>query len=322
MGLWTPWRRMSAPETPDSGEFGEIAALFRPLTHGAPGAFDLLDDAAVVPSRPGYDLVITKDAVVEGVHTPRGEAPDLIARKLLRANLSDLAAKGAEPFGAFLAVAWPAGWGAGERAAFARGLGEDLTRFGVDLLGGDTVSTGGPATASMTLLGWVPEGRMLRRAGARIGDLLQVSGTIGDGVLGLDVALGLYEQPDLLSRYRLPQPRLDLRDALGLASAAADVSDGLLADAGHIALASGVKIVIDLESIPLSPAAQAWLATQSLEAGLVRLVTGGDDYEIVCTAPAPLRGFTVIGRVEAGSGAEARLQGHRVEVAATGWRHG
>ena len=142
-------------------EFSEIARLFRPLSAGAPGAFDLLDDAAIVPQRAGFDLVVTKDAIVEGVHFPQGERPDLIARKLVRVNLSDLAAKAAEPFGCFLAVAWPKDFGPAEREAFAKGLGEDLRAFGVALLGGDTVATPGPFTASLTALGWVPEGRMV-----------------------------------------------------------------------------------------------------------------------------------------------------------------
>src|ERR1700760_1303712 len=163
---------MPDAKRPADDEFSDIARLFRPLTGGAAGAFDLLDDAAVVSQRPGFDLVITKDAIVEGVHFPVGEAPDLVARKLIRVNLSDLAAKAAEPFGCFLAVAWPRAYGPAEREAFAGGLGEDLGAFGVALLGGDTVSTPGPFTASLTALGWVPEGRMIRRAGAEAGDTL------------------------------------------------------------------------------------------------------------------------------------------------------
>src|SRR6266481_832669 len=188
------WRRTPDADFggPMSGadEFSEIARLFRPLTGGTPGAFDLEDDAAAVPQRPGCDLVVTKDAIVEGVHVPSGERPDLIARKLVRVNLSDLAAKAAEPFGAFLAVAWPKAFGAAEREAFATGLGEDLRAYGVALLGGDTVSTPGPLTASLTALGWVPEGRMVRRAGAKAGDVIAVSGTIGDGALGLAAVTG------------------------------------------------------------------------------------------------------------------------------------
>ena len=307
-------------------EFGEIARLFRPLTGGAAGAFDLLDDAAVVPQRSGFDLVVTKDAIVEGVHFPVGERPDLIARKLVRTNLSDLAAKAADPFGCFLAVAWPAGFGPAERKAFARGLGEDLATYGVALLGGDTVSTPGPFTASLTALGWVPEGRVVRRAGAKPGDVVAVSGTIGDGALGLAAVRGEIADPDdfLARRYRLPTPRLDLSDALlARANAAADVSDGLIADAGHIAAASGVAMTIDLDRLPLSPAAQRWLHAQDhRKAALIRLATGGDDYEVIATftGSAP-EGFTPIGAVSSGAGVSVTTAGSPVEVAETGFRH-
>ena len=305
-------------------EFSEIARLFRPLTGGAAGAFDLLDDAAVIPQRPGFDLVVTKDAIVEGVHVPIGESPDLVARKLVRVNLSDLAAKAAEPFGCFLAVAWPSAWGAAEREVFAQGLGEDLRAFGVDLLGGDTVTTSGPFTASLTAMGWVPEGRMVRRAGARAGDIVAVSGTIGDGTLGLAAVQDGLADPTghLAARYRLPT-RLDLREALlAEATAAADVSDGLIADAGHIAEAGGVRPIIDLERIPLSDAARTWAAAQpDAVQALVRLATGGDDYEVVCTAANVPRGFTAIGEVVAGSGVEVRMAGRTVEVGQGGWRH-
>lgn len=309
-----------------ANEFSEIARLFRPLTGGAAGAFDLLDDAAIVPQRPGFDLVVTKDAMVAGVHFPVGEAPDRVARKLLRVNLSDLAAKAAEPFSCFLAIAWPAAYGPAEREAFARGLGEDLRAYGVALLGGDTVATPGPLTASLTALGWVPEGRMVRRAGARAGQVVAVSGTIGDGALGLAAVRGEVEDPDgfLTGRLRLPTPRLDLRDALqSQGCAAADVSDGLVADAGHIAAASRVRIVLDLDRVPLSAQAQRWLAGQDdRAAGLVRLATGGDDYEVVATFEdqAP-EGFTLIGEVTDGEGVEARLQGRAIAIASGGWRH-
>ena len=306
-------------------EFGEIARLFRPLTRGAAGAFDLLDDAAVVPQRPGFDLVITKDAIVEGVHVPVGERPDLVARKLVRVNLSDLAAKAAEPFGCFLAVAWPKSFGAEERAAFAQGLGEDLNAYGVDLLGGDTVSTPGPFTASLTALGWVPGGRMLRRAGARPGDTIAVSGTIGDGALGLAAVRGEIDDPDgfLAGRYRLPTPRLDLRAVLARASGAADVSDGLVADAGHIAEASGVRLALDLDRLPLSAAAQRWLNAQpDRTAALVKLATGGDDYEVVAAfSGGPPPGFTAIGIISVGKGVEVRSGGAPVSIDHAGWRH-
>jgi thiamine-monophosphate kinase len=311
---------MSAPD-----EFEQIARLFRPLTRGAAEALDLLDDAAVLAGRPGMDLVITKDAMVEGVHFLPGTAPGLVARKLVRVNLSDLAAKGAEPYGYFLAVSWPPGFGWPERQAFAEGLREDGQAFGLTLLGGDTTSTPGPLTCSMTMLGWVPAGGMIRRAGAKPGDLVMVSGTIGDGALGLAAAKGEIADPTgaLFGRYELPIPRTDLRDALRAgASAACDVSDGLVADLGHIARASGAGIALDLARIPLSPAARAWADAQSdRTAAFVRLATGGDDYEIACTGPAPIEGFTVIGEVTGGEGVVARLGGTPVEIDVAGWRH-
>ena len=135
------------------------------MTAGAPEAAGLLDDAAFIPPRAGYELVITSDAMVEGVHFLAEDAPDLVARKLLRVNLSDLAAKAAEPYGYLLTVAWPHRWGAAERTAFARGLAHDQGLYGIRLLGGDTVSTPGPMTASVTALGYAPEGRSVRRAG-------------------------------------------------------------------------------------------------------------------------------------------------------------
>lgn len=316
---------MSGPEDPPGGgEFDEIERLFRPLTREAPGAFGLKDDAAAIAWRPGCELVVTKDAIVEGVHFPVGEDPALVARKLLRVNLSDLAAKAAEPFACFLAVAWPRGFTAAARAAFAAGLDEDLRRYGVILMGGDTVSIDGPLTASLTALGWVREGGMIRRGGAKLGDLLMVSGAIGDGVLGLMAVRGALEDRDgdLARRYRAPEPRLDLRDALlANAHAAADVSDGLIADAGHVAEASGLGLRLDLARMPLSPAAEAWLAGQAdRAAALVMLATGGDDYEVVCAAAGPIPGFKVIGEIIE-SGREILIDGRAVSVGAGGYRH-
>jgi len=310
------------------GEFEQIARLYRPLTRGAPEALGLLDDVAVIPSRPGHDLVVTKDALVEGVHFPQGEARDLVARKLLRTNLSDLAAKGAEPFGYFLAVAWPPDADFAVRQAFAQGLEIDGTEFDVSLLGGDTVSTSGPLSASLTLLGWTPQGQAVLRSGARPGDLVMVSGPIGDGGLGLAAVEGrLPDQDGYLSlRYRLPTPRLDLRDGLRRwATACADVSDGLIADAGHIAAASGVALRLDLARLPISPPAAAWLAAQpDKAAGLGQLASFGDDYELGLTAPpdaAASLGLPVIGVVEAGAGVSVTFAGAPVSVEAAGWTH-
>ncbi len=307
-------------------EFGEIARLFRPLARGAAGAFDLMDDAAVVPQRSGYDLVVTKDAIVEGVHFLDGEDATLIGRRLARVNLSDLAAKGAEPFAAFLAVAWSSRFGEAERAAFAAGLGADLKAAGVSLMGGDTVATPGPFTASLTALGWVPAGRMVRRGGAQPGDRLMVSGYIGDGWLGLAAARGQVDDPDnyLVGRYRLPTPRLDLgRTVLEHANAAADVSDGLIADAGNIAAASQVGLILHLEQVPASAPAKAWLQAQAdTAAARIALASGGDDYEIVATSSVALPGFTVIGEVVAGRGVDVRFNGTSIDPGPGGWRHG
>jgi len=325
-------------------EFDEIARLFRPLTFGAEEALNLLDDAAVIRQLPGHDLVVTTDAIVQGVHALPDEAPHALGQRLLRVNLSDLAAKGAAPYAALLAVSWPAAWGAEDRAAFAAGLGQDLARFGVILLGGDTVSTPGPFQASLTLLGRVPSGTMVRRAGGAPGHRLLVSGTIGDGWLGLQAARGEGTFPDadrawLAGRYHRPEPRTDLAEAVRTAcAAAADVSDGLLADAGHVALASGAAARIALDRIPLSAPAARWLARQpDRTAALLALATGGDDYEIVAaatpaaaaslvgaphaSAPGSQAIWTEIGDLGAGEGLSATCDGQAVVIGRAGWSH-
>jgi thiamine-monophosphate kinase len=251
----------------------------------------------------------------------------------LRTSLSDLAAKAADPFGYTLTTAWPAARGWDDRLAFIRGLGEDGARWGVALLGGDTVATPGPLVVSATVFGWVPRGRAILRSGARPGHALVVCGAIGDGVLGLRAARGeaLEGAAMLAARYRLPEPRFDLRAALRThAAAAADVSDGLIADALHLAEASGCRIVIDLARMPLSGPAAAWLAAQPDEAAArLQLASGGDDYAIVCAAAdgaalaqACGAGAAVIGGFEAGAGAEVRLGERRLTPGRLGWRHG
>ena len=326
MGRWMAWRRMSDPDL-SPNEFEQIQQLFRPLTRGAPEALGLLDDAAVIPSRPGFDLVVTKDVLVAGVHFLPGDPPDLIARKLLRVNLSDLAAKGAQPYGYFLGTAWSPEFGWPERQAFAAGLAVDGEAFDLRLLGGDTVSTTGPLTISATMLGWVPSGKMVRRGGAREGDLIMVSGTIGDGGLAWLAALGEIADPEgeHQRRYRLPMPRVDQSAGLlDYAHAAADISDGLIADCGHIATASRVGIRLELDRIPLSSPTGAWLESQSdRQAGLLSLASLGDDYEIVCTAAPEVAAhldMTVIGEVTR-SGLMIQIDGVTVSAGAGGWRH-
>lgn len=328
------------PEVDVAGEFETIRRLFAPLAHPQWGR-GLADDVAVVPSRPGHDLVLTKDAIVEGVHFLPTDPLDTVARKLMRVNLSDLAAKGAEPFGYLLACHWSPRCGWPERVTFVDGLRADQKAFGVALLGGDTVITPGPASFSMTMAGWTPKGRTVSRAGARPGDLVFVTGAIGDGWLGLEAVQGKLsldaERVAALSdHYRTPMPRnefaLPIRD---LATASIDVSDGLIADLGHLAGAGRVRIEIDLETVPLSAAGQVWFDGRVDEqAALEKLVTGGDDYEIAFTAAARdeaalrreaerrhLR-LTRIGRVTEGEGVVARFGGQPVTFDRPGFSHG
>lgn len=317
-----------------TGEFETIARLLRPLAQGHPAALDLTDDAAVLPGRPGFDLAVSKDAMVAGVHFLADMPLDIVARRFLRAALSDLAAKAAEPAGWFLAAAWPSSVGWAAKEAFARGLAADGALYGFPLLGGDTVSTAGPLTLSATVMGWTPAGRMVRRSGARAGDLLIVSGTIGDGWLGLEAATGALPPDDaLLARYNLPEPRFGLRSAIQMhATASADVSDGLMADAGHIAAASGLRACIDLERLPLSRAAADWLNGQAdRRTALAALAAGGDDYEvIVAVAPEDAEAYaqaagmavTPVGCLTEGQGVEVRLDGQTVVPERLGYRHG
>ena len=327
------------PSVDVAGEFETIRRLFAPLAHPEWGR-ELKDDVAVIPSRPGFDLVLTKDAMVEGVHFLPDDPLDTVAQKLLRVNLSDLAAKGAEAFGYMLACHWSDRCGWPEREAFVDGLRRDQAIFEVLLLGGDTVSTKGPASFSLTLLGWIPKGRTVGRAGAKPGDVVMVTGAIGDGWLGLQAAQGKLSLEmeriiALVEHYRRPMPQTDFASTIrDMASASVDVSDGLIADLGHIASASGVGLEIDLEVTPLSLAGQAWMDQRvDAQAALEKLVTGGDDYEIAFTAPASseeaLRReadrrhipLTRIGQVVAGEGVAVRYQGQAVTLAKPGFTH-
>ena len=262
------------------GEFALIARHFRPLA--GPGGLGLADDAALLAPPPGRELVLTVDAMVAGVHFLPDDPPDLVARKLLRVNLSDLAAKGATPLGYLLALAAPRATPESWFAGFAAGLAQDQATFAIALLGGDTTSTPGPVTLSLTALGHVAPGGMIRRAGAQPGDLVFVTGTIGDGALGLLVSQGRLADPSgwLRDRYLLPRPRLGLLRP-GLVSAGMDVSDGLVQDLGHLCRAAGLAAEIEAALVPLSPAARA-AGPQFLPTCL----TGGDDYELLLAAPA------------------------------------
>jgi thiamine-monophosphate kinase len=274
-----------------SAEDSLIARYFKPLATD-PGAFALTDDAAILKSS-ADDIVVTTDAIVEGVHFLSDDPPDTVARKALRVNLSDLAAKGATPAGFVLTLALRVADDAW-LAAFARGLGEDAARFQCPLLGGDTVSTPGPLMISITAFGRVPQGKMIHRNGAKAGDRVVVSGTIGDAALGLGLLKGgavaaaiandAAARAMLVGRYRVPQPRTVLAQAVrDHASAAMDVSDGLAGDLAKLCAASGVSAAIDAQSIPLSAAGQALLARGA--ASIESILCGGDDYEILCAIP-------------------------------------
>jgi thiamine-monophosphate kinase len=285
---------MTEEDQSRSAEERLIARYFKPLaTH--PGAFGLVDDAAAITPPEGCDLVLKTDGVIGGVHFFPDDPADTVAKKVLRMNLSDLAAKGAKPLGFLLAVALPQGIGEAWLAGFTRGLAEDIAEFDCPLLGGDTDRTPGPISVSVSAFGKVPHGRMVRRSGAKPGDRIVVTGTIGDAALGLllrkDSAaaerwgLTPADREHLERRYHVPQPRNAIADLVrGHVTAAMDVSDGLAGDLAKLCRASGVAADIDCARVPLSDAARTALAR---EPGLIEtIITGGDDYEILAAVAA------------------------------------
>lgn len=320
------------------GEFELIARYFAPLARGFKGAGGLKSDNAFLAADRGHDLVVKTDTVVAGVHFLADERPQRVAAKALRVCLSDLAAGGAVPFVYQLSLALSAGWRESWIAGFAKGLAADQRRYGIALCGGDTVVTPGPLTITISAFGKVARGKGLRRDGARAGDELWVSGTIGDGSLGLLAARGeLRDMPArhralLEDRYRLPRPRCALGHRLvGIATATADVSDGLLADVGHIADASGLAVTIERDDVPLSLAARSAVATRPrLWAGMLG---GGDDYELVMAVPVRKRAallaaaraasvkVTRIGRFARGVGVRLELAGRPLSATRKGYVH-
>lgn len=318
----------------DDGEFGFIARHLRPLAAGHPGALDLTDDAALLEPTAGVQLVLAKDALVEGVHFLPHDKADHIAQKALRVNLSDMAAMGATPRGYLLALMRPKRLPPEWLGRFSHGLGLDQAAYGVTLLGGDTVVTPGPLSLSLTMLGEAPRGQVLRRSGARAGDDIYVSGTLGGAALGLQLLQGrlstsMSASEFLIKRYRLPEPRISLGEALrGVAHAAIDISDGLLADLGHVLEISGKGAEIHTDRIPLSQAAAPHRG--ALEAAL----TGGDDYELLFTADPEQRpaiqaigqqlslSLTIIGQINDGGDLDVLdAQGRPLAIDKTGWRH-
>jgi len=325
----------------ESTEDRLIARYFRPLATAA-GAFGLIDDAAALTPPPGCDLVLTTDGVIAGVHFFPDDPPEMVSRKVLRQNLSDLAAKGARPLGFLLSVALPTGSGEAWLAAFAAGLAEDAAHYGCPLYGGDTDHTPGPISVSIFAFGAVPRGKMVHRSTARSGDCIVVTGTIGDSAIGLKLrgdrtlarrwGLAAAAAAELEDRYLLPRPRNALADAiLQYASAAIDVSDGVAGDLAKLCRASSVAADIDVARMPLSDAARAAIAAEP--ALLETALTGGDDYEIVLTlAPQKLTAFraaaeaagvatTEIGRMQAGEGMRFLQDGKTLTFTRASYSH-
>ncbi len=269
-----------------------IAKYFAPLA--GPAGLGLMDDAAAFAPPAGEDLVVTNDMLCAGVHFFANDPPEAIARKALRVNLSDLAAKSAAPLGFLLGLALPGDWAPDWLKAFAAGLGADAAAYQCPLIGGDTVKSPGALTISITALGSVPTGTRLVRSNVAKNDFLYVSGTIGDSALGLSLRgvfapdwsakLAGEAQAFLLERYLLPQPRLGLRAALrASAHAAMDISDGLAGDLVKMLRASGMTAEIAVADVPLSPAAAAAFAQNP--ALIETILAGGDDYEILAAVP-------------------------------------
>jgi thiamine-monophosphate kinase len=324
---------------PNLDEFSLIARLFAPLAVRHPGALGLTDDAALIDGPDGRQWAITADAMVAGVHFLPDDPPELIARKLIRVNLSDLAAMGAKPFAILLASCFPKEVGENWLERFASGLKTDCDEYGIALIGGDTVATPGPLTLALTAIGDLAAESALLRSNARSGDDIWVSGPIGDAAFGLLVAQGKAPFLDaesaqsLLDRYRLPTPRTTLGPSLvGLAHAAMDISDGLVGDLGHICRASAVGALVEVAKVPLSTGVEAAITLGV--AGIEHVLTGGDDYELLFTANPDMAEtigalgqalglrITKIGRMIAGEGVRVMgADGRELSLAGSGYRH-
>jgi thiamine-monophosphate kinase len=318
-------------------EFSLIEKYFKPLAENFAGSLNLSDDAAIISPPEGCELIITKDAISQGIHFIGNESPDLIASKALRVNLSDLAAMGAQPICYLLALMLPKDTSEEWLEKFAGGLKQTQEEFSIHLAGGDTTATNGSLSISITAIGSVPKGEALRRSGAKIGDDIYVSGTLGDSVLGLALChpresgdLGQHSEPPkipaqggddeyLINRYLTPQPRISLGISLrNIASSAMDISDGLVQDLGHICTASNVGAVIYADKIPCHRTclefrcseaktvvfenrtasvhsstcgveAQKTLFAASNSRNYEHVLSGGDDYELLFTAPPDKR---------------------------------
>nr|PZN88093.1 MAG: thiamine-phosphate kinase [Pseudomonadota bacterium] len=282
-----------------------IQSYFAPLAAGFPGAFGLEEDCAALTPEPGHDLVLKTDAIAEGIHFRPEDAPEDVAWKALAVNVSDLAAKAARPVGYLLSIAFQSTPDRAWLERFSGGLKAAQERFGIVLMGGDTDRRpNAPLSVTITAIGSVPAGRMVRRGTARPGDLVYVSGTLGDSAIGLKLhsqsenalQLAAADRIYLKQRYLRPMPRLQLRDALLChARAAMDISDGLVKDLGRLCRASRVAATVRADAVPISEPARRAIALQPELSELP--LTGGDDYEILATvAPEDVEAFDALAR--------------------------
>ncbi len=326
----------------------ELIALLAPLTAGAPGAMGLRDDCARLLPTPGTELVLKTDPVRAGVHFFEDDPPASIAWKALAVNVSDLAAKGATPVAYLMALSFPEAPKHAWVTEFARGLAEAQAAFGCHLIGGDTDRAPGPMSITMTVIGEVPAGKMVRRDTAQAGDAIYVSGTLGDAGLGLRLhreardghthlrdSFGLsdYDAVGLMKRYMRPEPRLDLAGVVrDHARASMDISDGLVKDLERMCKASGVGAVVDSVLIVWSRPLSTVLAKQPDV--FTQLLSAGDDYEILAAVPqdqvealrakakmtpTPMRR---IGTIVEGSGVRVtRTDGTDIAFDRKGWDH-
>ena len=319
-------------------EFEIIKEFFSPLAENE-FSLNLADDVAKLPVDEGYELVFTKDVCIAGVHFFPEDPPELISRKALRVNLSDLVAKGSQPVGYLIGLGLPEDWDRKWLSQFCNGLRQDQKFFGISLLGGDTVRSPQSLFISITAIGKIQCGLFRKRSTARVGDHIYVTGTIGDSYLGLLAQkrqLTLADESDrsfLVSRYLLPEPRINVISLIQkFANASLDVSDGLIGDLNHMCLASNVGAEINIDSIPISSSALNVLTTDQYKQ--TEIFAGGDDYEILFTVPVSKVekfestkkncGFQItnIGRITANKTIQVLdSDGTNVEFVNTGFKH-
>ena len=307
----------------------ERALIARLAPFAAPASHGLGDDCAWLPQGEGRWLVVSSDSSVAGVHFPPAVRGAAASERAVRTAASDLAAKGATPIGMLSSLHLPHSMESIWVEAVALGVADAAQALRLPLLGGDTVRHGGPLAISVTVLGEVERAAPLLRSGARPGDGVWASGPIGEGAFGLRYLQGDPGLPDptgddLLrweEKFLRPEPRFDLRAGLGAATASLDISDGLVADARRLAEASGVGLAVEAAAVPLTDTSRRWVGGDP--GRWTALATAGDDYELLVTFPAghSPHGWTRIGEVVPGEGAQFLWQGAPLSIASGGWEH-